>query len=1035
MGLKGIDSYQALRTDKSFESSQLRKLIKIGVYRLTKTMKNTTSGGFFRHITARQNRFSYVFVVASLFAASPLAAVDGTWLGTTDADWAVVTNWSSGVAPKGTDTATFNGAGNGNVAVTVSTPTQPVLDIIFDTADAAAYTFPATNGRFRVRANGEIRMTDSVVNDQTFDCTVSLGVSNNPDTFFFLNDSTSAKLIFNGLIEGDTAGAVAVGTKNLNIGGAGDIDVNGVIENTAQGLASQRRVGLTKVGSGTLTLSNAANIYTGFTRVTEGTLALTSTGTLGDSLEVAVSAGALLSLDATNGHVVKVNSSIGGSGMATGGPVSVSDGGTLIPGDAGFVGTFTVDTLTMDANSAADFEVSGAGVSDLVEVTSADGFILNGGAISLFNEGTTDVASQAGTFDLFQFSGALGGAGVSALTVANPSSGFDYSFGVSGNTIQVTLTATGAFWDVDADGSWNTAGNWSNATVPNAIDAPASFGGGGTAITTARSVTVDGDKTVGLLAFDSAESFTLLSGTPDPSTITFETTINPPVLRVLDGTHTVGADLVIPVGFDLDVPFGGVVSLTGAISGDGGILLEDSGDVFLSGTNSYTGTTSVQDGILTIQGDHSLVGTDISVGLEAPTFAVLEVESGASVAVSAGNSVDVGSPGVVGGNGDRREFSLAGTMVNDGTLYIGRAGSVIVGSGGSWTQDGDLRLQVVGNVGNPSLTVAQGGTLNYTGLNTVKVNGPAPSGAAQGGNSVITISGDFLTGAGFEEGKTDVPNPGTGRGEVVLDGGTIQLTADVPDLVFADVGEIRLILQNDGTIDTDGFNSEVTIGITGSGNLVKEGAGTLTLTGPNTYGGDTIVSGGVLSVNGSSLPNAGLLDVSGGIVEIIADETVADLSYDGGALLPIGVYGSSSSAAPLANQDDTRFSGTGVLNVVGVITGGYAGWSTGNAGDQTPEEDFDQDGVQNGIEYFLNAAAGFTAAPGVEAGSVTWTNGGNIDSAQYGTEFMFQTSANLVDWDDVLIGDAALDNQAGSVSYALPTGVGPLFVRLVVDPS
>jgi hypothetical protein len=82
----------------------------------------------------------------------------------------------------------------------------------------------------------------------------------------------------------------------------------------------------------------------------------------------------------------------------------------------------------------------------------------------------------------------------------------------------------------------------------------------------------------------------------------------------------------------------------------------------------------------------------------------------------------------------------------------------------------------------------------------------------------------------------------------------------------------------------------------------------------------------------------------------------------------------------------------------------------------------------------MNAPAGFTANPCLVGNAVTWPNGGNILSSQYGTRFVVQTSANLVNWTDVPGTDPNLVNASGSVSYAV-TGTGKQFVRLKVTPN
>jgi hypothetical protein len=117
----------------------------------------------------------------------------------------------------------------------------------------------------------------------------------------------------------------------------------------------------------------------------------------------------------------------------------------------------------------------------------------------------------------------------------------------------------------------------------------------------------------------------------------------------------------------------------------------------------------------------------------------------------------------------------------------------------------------------------------------------------------------------------------------------------------------------------------------------------------------------------------------------------------------------------------------------------YGDWATTNAGGQAADLDYDQDGVSNGVEYFMNSAAGFTANPGLVGNTVTWPNGGNIPSSEYGTQFIVQTSTDLVTWDDVTEGDFQQfgTNTASSLSYTLDPANNPgkQFVRLKVTPN
>ena len=115
---------------------------------------------------------------------------------------------------------------------------------------------------------------------------------------------------------------------------------------------------------------------------------------------------------------------------------------------------------------------------------------------------------------------------------------------------------------------------------------------------------------------------------------------------------------------------------------------------------------------------------------------------------------------------------------------------------------------------------------------------------------------------------------------------------------------------------------------------------------------------------------------------------------------------------------------------------GYSSWAATNAGGGNPDQDHDLDGVENGVEYFLNSPAGFTANPQITAGAITWTNGGNIPASAYGTQYKIQTSTNLALWTDVPGGNLSsnTDGPEGALTYTLPTGEASFFIRLVVIP-
>ena len=108
----------------------------------------------------------------------------------------------------------------------------------------------------------------------------------------------------------------------------------------------------------------------------------------------------------------------------------------------------------------------------------------------------------------------------------------------------------------------------------------------------------------------------------------------------------------------------------------------------------------------------------------------------------------------------------------------------------------------------------------------------------------------------------------------------------------------------------------------------------------------------------------------------------------------------------------------------------FTAWAdSNNASGQTPEQDHDNDGVENGIEYFMGqTGSSFTAMPGLDAtNTITWPMDSNYDGT-----YEVQTSPDLATWTNV---DPRPLPSGGNLSYLLPTGLGKQFVRLLVTPT
>jgi hypothetical protein len=115
-----------------------------------------------------------------------------------------------------------------------------------------------------------------------------------------------------------------------------------------------------------------------------------------------------------------------------------------------------------------------------------------------------------------------------------------------------------------------------------------------------------------------------------------------------------------------------------------------------------------------------------------------------------------------------------------------------------------------------------------------------------------------------------------------------------------------------------------------------------------------------------------------------------------------------------------------LLNWTFVGSGGYDAWAAQYAGGGTADEDYNKDGVQNGIAYFMGMN-GIATNPGVVGGKVTWPRVGAVSS------FEVQVSNNLSNWLPATTGVDTSD--PGQVVFTLqPSATPRKFCRLVVTP-
>ncbi|ELF8825182.1 fibronectin-binding autotransporter adhesin ShdA [Salmonella enterica] len=390
--------------------------------------------------------------------------------------------------------------------------------------------------------------------------------------------------------------------------------------------------------------------------------------------------------------------------------------------------------------------------------------------------------------------------------------------------------------------------------------------------------------------------------------------------------------------------------LENTLSGSGSLMKTGTGELTLSGDNSYSGGTTITDGTLTA--DHA---DSLGTGAVANS-GVLQVGEGEleNTLSGSGSLVKTGT-GELTLNGDN-DYS-GGTTIDDGVLIADHADSLgtgaVANSGVLQVGEGELENTLSGSgslvkTGTGELTLS--GDNSYSGGTTITDGTLTADHADSLGSGDIDNSGVLQVGEGELEntlsGSGSLVKTGTGEltlsGDNTYSGGTTitggTLTADHADSLGTGA------IANSGVLQVGEGELENTL--SGSGSLVKTGTGELTLSGDNSYSGGTTISDGTLIAANVNALGGGNIDNSGTLMlDAEGEFNLANVTTQSGATTELAkgttlnVDSLTQQADSTLNIDLSKTNGESAITADSVTLGGTLNISgIGNVTDSwTPE--------------------------------------------------------------------------------------------------
>ena len=443
-------------------------------------------------------------------------------------------------------------------------------------------------------------------------------------------------------------------------------------------------------------------------------------------------------------------------------------------------------------------------------------------------------------------------------------------------------------------------------------------------------------------------------------------------------------------GTRLNIAAGGLTLDTGAFnvtaaspfSGTGALTKIGTGSAVLTGTNTYTGGTTISSGVLQV-GNGGTSGSIVGDVTNNGTLAFDRSDTITYVAQISGtgavNQIGTGTTVLTGTN-----TYAGGTSITAGTLQVSADANLGNASGGL-TVDGGTLSNTAAFTSSRAVTLGtNGGTFDTQANLTLSGTVGGTGALTKTGTGTLTLAGtNAYAGGTFLNGGTVAvssdANLGNAGGALTFNGGTLQNTANVASARGVALG------ADGGTFQTTG-NLTLTGTIGGAGALTKTDSGTLLLTGNNTYGGGTTIAAGTLQ-----LGNGG---TSGSIT--------GDVTNNGA--LVFNRSDSMTLAGAVSGSGSVTQSGTGTTVLSGANT--YSGATTVQAGTLLV------DGNQFGATGLTTVQSGATlGGNGTLGGNVAIASGGTLSPGNTGAVGALTVNGNLT-----LNNGAALNYQFGQAN-------------------